>query len=80
MWPSAVRKIRTADGRYFPKIIYLALLQDLYLDGVDAEAVWNNLNERCAAAGDQHLIGAQVQRQAGLAEYVRKRLDQLRRQ
>ena len=50
------------------------------LDGVDAEAVWDDLYEGCPAGGHQHLIRPQVQRQAALAEDVRKGVDELRGQ
>ncbi len=48
------------------------------LDGVDAQAVWDDLDEGCPAGSDQHLVRPQVQRQAALAEDVRKGVDELR--
>lgn len=48
-----------------------------HLDGVDAEAIGDNLDESRAAGGHQHLVGAQIQRQGAFPEYVRKRVDQL---
>ena len=50
------------------------------LDGVNAQAVRDDLDEGCPAGGDQHLIRPQIQWQAAIAEDVRKGVDELCRQ
>ena len=45
---------------------------------MDAEAVWNNLDQGGPAGGHQHLVGPHVQGQAGLLEDVRKGMYKLR--